>query len=75
MNLYILKPVEDWKPWYDKAFGFVVRAASVADARIFAATEHGDEGECAWLDPLQTTCELLTADGEAGTVLRHFASA
>ena len=34
-----------WDPWYDKAFGFVVRSETEEDARALAAKECGDEGE------------------------------
>lgn len=85
MKLWLLEPLEDternyhqpgspWDPWYDKAFGFVVRAESEADARALANEEHGDEGD-AWLDPALSKCVELTADGEPGVVLRDFAAA
>jgi hypothetical protein len=49
MKLWILRPVNGlskvdnpWEPWYDKAFGFVARAETEAEARVLA---HGDAGE------------------------------
>jgi hypothetical protein len=37
VRLWLLRPVESgsafWEPWYDKAFGFVVRAETEEDAR------------------------------------------
>jgi hypothetical protein len=79
MKLYLLRPVNDqagaWDPWYDKAFGFVVRAVNEPAARALACEEYGDEGEAVWLDPSQTTCEELTADGPQEIVLRDFHSA
>ncbi len=77
MNLYILRPIKDWEPWYDRAFGFVVRAASARNAREAAAAQwqHGDEGAEVWRDPKLTSCQILRSEGEEGVVLRDFRSA
>jgi len=61
----------------------VVRAETENEARSLASAEGGDEvrdnagrrGGNPWLDPKQSTCETLTADGAAGVVIRDFASA
>ena len=63
MKLWLLRPCMDrpeWDPWYDKAFGFVVRAANEQTARQLAASDAGDEGKDAWLSPQSSTCEILT---------------
>jgi hypothetical protein len=88
MKLWLLHPVgytdddEDmaaaWKPWYDKAFGFVVRAESEQAARALANAAGGEEisaGVNPWLDPAQSTCVPLLAEGEAEVVLFDFHSA
>lgn len=85
MHLYILKPIDPasgpWKPWYDKAFGFVVRAASPAKAREIADANAGDENrepgqpEHPWLDPKLSDCRVLRPDGKAGLVLQDFHAA
>ena len=93
MKLYILRPVEGlgndnpWEPWYDKAFGFVVRADSADQARQFANEDAGDENRgmflskktanttAPWTDEKYSTCEELKADGEAGVVMKDFAAA
>jgi hypothetical protein len=75
MTLWILRPVTDWKPWYDKSFGFVVRAENESAARVIASENAGDEGAAAWLKSEETTCQELTADGPATMILRDFASA
>jgi hypothetical protein len=78
MKLYILRPINgraEWKPWYDKCFGFVVRAKSEEEARAIAASEAKSEGAGAWLNDEASTCEVLTAKGEAGMVIEDFASA
>jgi len=50
MPLWLLRPREDlpvednpWEPWYDKAFGFVVRAKTEAIARQLANADGGAE--------------------------------
>lgn len=81
MKLWLLEHVEEcgfWRNPYDKARGFVVRAATEDDARALATKEGGDEirygGERAWLDPATSTCTELTADGPASVILRDFAA-
>ena len=64
-----------WEPWYDKAFGFVVRAESEREARLLASNGAGDEGQDAWIDAEASTCVELTADGEAGMIMQDFAHA
>lgn len=94
MKLWLLHPMKDlvanddpWEPWYDKAFGFVVRAETEKAARRFAHDRAGDEnrGEflgskiadtnSPWLDVKYSTCTELLPEGEAGVVMRDFASA
>ena len=78
-----------WEPWYDKAFGFVIQASDEREARELANDNGGDEvglrirstrvyrtGGDPWLDPKQSTCEELGAEGtEAEVIIRDFASA
>ncbi len=52
MKLYELRLAEElsedghpWRPWYDKAFGFVVRAETPERARQIAALLRGDTAE------------------------------
>lgn len=94
MKLWLLRPVEGlnkgddpWSPWYDRAFGFVVRAESEEDARNLADADAGDEnrGEFMgnkiadtknpWKDAKYSTCIELTAGGEAGVIIKDFARA
>jgi hypothetical protein len=78
LKLWILRPKHDgvgpWKEWYDKAFGFVVCTTTEADARKFAASECGDEGEEAWLDDKLSMCEEMKPELE-GIIMCDFASA
>ncbi len=73
--LFLIKPIEDWEPWYDKAFGFVVRASSEVHARQVAAEEAGDEGPDVWLDAAKTRCEVIDSNGPPCVLCRDFASA
>lgn len=86
MKLYLLKPIENlevdhWDPWYDKAFGFVVRAETEFDARHIANNHCGDEDrdfppdESPWLSAEFSTCTELSADGESEMILRDLHSA
>lgn len=78
MKLWILRPIEGcglWSPWYDKSFGFVIRAATEADARRIAAGESSDEGEDAWLNSSNSTCVTLDGNGPKGVVMCDFAAA
>lgn len=94
MRLYILRPKDGlpeddnpWKPWYDKCFGFIVRANNEKEAREFADADAGDEnrGEFGgrkrantnnpWLDEKYSSCDELSAGGGAGIVMKDFASA
>lgn len=80
-KLWILRPKDSerdnsaWDPWYDKAFGFVVRAETEQQARELAQEDCGDEGEQAWADQALSTCEPLSDQGSAGVIIRDFASA
>lgn len=88
MSLWLLRPNDyghddgwvgaagsPWEKWYDKAFGFVVRAETENEARRMAQEQSGDEGDTAWLSSEFSTCTELTADGEAAVVIRDFAAA
>ena len=92
MKLYLLKPVADlpqpgpgktsvdgnpWSPWFDKAFGFVVRAETEQEARNLAHGAAGDENRhgSPWLEPKFSTCAELIPEGEIGIVVRDFAAA
>jgi hypothetical protein len=94
MKLFLLRPKENlpkcdnpWKPWYDKAFGFVIRAESEVQARQLAHHSAGDENRCMWagekiadttapwLDAKYSICIELVADGEPSIVMRDFAAA
>ena len=88
MKLWLLRPrgglkPDPWDPWYDKAFGFVVRAKTETAAREFAAEDAGDEwrdhgenkGPNPWLEIALSTCVELTADGVEDVVIRDFHAA
>lgn len=91
MKLWLLRKREDLgrdDPWgreYDTACGFVIRAKTEAQAREFAQALGGDERDKfvgrklvevpAWTDPKYSTCEVLSAQGKAGVILRDFNAA
>ena len=94
MKLWILRPVDGlnagenpWNPWYDKVFGFVIRAETEEAARAFAHADAADENrgeflgkpiastQAPWLDSKYSTCIELSADGEAGVLMQNFAGA
>ena len=87
MKLWLLRPIEGlknspWEPWYDKAFGFVVRAETEAEARRYADEDGGEETERyqqvqrhPWLDAALSTCVELLPEGESGVVIQDFYAA
>lgn len=94
MKLYKLTPAKElseddnpWSPWYDKAFGFVIRAETPEKARQIAHENAGAENrgefnerptantKTPWLDKKYSTCEELKELGGEGLIVRDFASA
>ncbi len=78
MKLWLLRPVETlgldnpWDPWYNKSFGFIVRATTPAEARAHAFEASGDETDSqqdAWTNATYSTCVELTAEGTDGLVM------
>lgn len=70
-----------WVNWYDRAYGFVVRAKSETKARQIADCYAGDENRSSgnldelrrpWLDPKMTICDELTTDGKLGLIVRDY---
>ena len=92
MKIFHLFPKENiegenpWSPWYDKAFGFVVRAENEEEARKLANEKGGDEtGEIShsiyrtggdpWLDANFSECVELTEEGNKGVIICDYALA
>lgn len=89
MKLWLLRPVEDlpddnnpWEPWYEKTFGFLVRAESEQEARRLAHDNADGENHCRtanttqpWLEQQYSTCIELLAEGERGIIISDFARA
>ena len=87
MKLWLLRPIHDadvdlWEPWYDKCFGFVIRASTESAARAATKGNFGDESYShgidrfnPWLDKKYSTCVELKPSGKAGIIIRDFASA
>ena len=94
MKLWILRPRRDleegndpWKPWYDKSFGFIIRAETETQARVIADSNGADEnrGEFLrqkiadtknpWLSAMYSTCEILSSEGNEELIMHDFAAA
>ena len=83
MKLWILRPItkkrnSPWDPWYDKSFGFVIRAETEEKARKIADENAGDENHDAkhpWLNSLYSNCKELLSDGKESLIMKDFASA
>lgn len=87
MKLWILRPVQNhqlWKPWFDKCFGFVIRAETESHARQLAQefsieNDHAEieelEGSHAWVDPMYSSCTELVQDGNYGVIIKDLKSA
>jgi len=87
MKLWLLQPIHDlpestdpWEPWYDKTFGFVVRAETEEQARQFAHDEGANENRSIittkpWKDARYSTCVELSEAGEPGVIIEDHCSA
>jgi hypothetical protein len=79
MKLWILRPGDDslppWIPYYDRIFGFVIRAQSEDAARSLAASTCREEGPDAWLSSRSSSCIELPVDGPAGVIMEDFSRA
>lgn len=88
MKLWLLRPVDvlpdsdnPWSPWYDKVFGFVVRAETEDTARLIAHEHSGNEtghyGKVfdPWLSEKYSTCVELSPDGNQEMIICDFRSA
>ncbi len=85
MKLWLLRPIKDlsedddpWDPWFDKSFGFVVRAKDQTRARTLASAAGGDEvrsNKYPWLYSKYSTCEELRIEGPEGIILRDYRAA
>jgi len=88
--LWLLRPKKNlgnddnpWEPWFDKCFGFVIRAKGEKRAREYADTNAGDENRAEflrkqiaktkhpWLNSDYTTCIPLTSEGPEGIVIKE----
>ena len=91
MKIFELRPKQDldkndnpWEPWYDKCFGFIVRAETEVKARKYAAKNAGDEDKSeyvdgkyirinhVWLEEKYSTCVELNSEGDAGIIMIDF---
>ena len=85
MKLFELRPVENlpdndnpWIPWYDKCFGFIIRADSEIEARIIANENAGDENgwvsenKTYWKQSKYSTCIELKPVGESEMIMMDF---
>ncbi len=88
MKLWLLRPLEKdtgsseldwewgpWSPWFDKYFGFVVRATSEESARELAANEARDEGRMAWLSSEYSSCIELLPEGNPEMIIGDYYAA
>jgi hypothetical protein len=86
MKLWLIKPRDNlpeknpWSPWYDKTFGFVIRAESEEKARKIAHKNAGDEINehkklKPWLDPSLSQRIKLTKKGKEQMILKEHRAA
>lgn len=76
-----------WEPWYDKAFGYVIRAETEDEAREIAHNNAGDENRMEllvvkisktnypWKDKRYSTCIELSVNGESELIMTDFYAA
>lgn len=70
MALYLIKRIRE--PGYDEYDSKVVRAATESKARTMASQNPGDEGSECWLDPIQSTCDVIADRGKPAVILESF---
>lgn len=88
MILWLLRPRDlsdndnPWYPWYDKCFGYVIRAETEQAARKLAHENAGDENREGflktkepWLDKKYSTCVELVNDGKSEIIIQDFSNA
>jgi hypothetical protein len=94
MKIYELRPADNlpindnpWEPWYDKNFGFIIRADNEKEAREIANQNAGEENRgvffnekiantnTPWLDEKYSTCIEILNEGEKGLIMQDFARA
>lgn len=80
--IWLLRPIDDnagpWNPWYDRCFGFVVRANSEQEARLATEAQGGAEQRNhtnPWLDQALTTCIPLNLEGPTEVIMTDVANA
>jgi len=73
--LFLLKPIEDWEPWYNRVFCFVICAPTELHARQIASEQSGKEGEDVWMDVTKTRCEIIDPNGPPMVLCRDCAEA
>jgi hypothetical protein len=72
MKLWLLQVNDAQEPWFDRMFGFVIRAKDEGAARRLASLRAGDEGPEAWLSPAHSTCVELKADGPEEVIMEDY---
>ena len=63
-NMFPYGITVEWDEWFNKVFGFIIRAETEEDARKIADENSGAEngyGTRPWLDASKTVCIELTA--------------
>jgi hypothetical protein len=85
MKLWLLRPAAEfedgnnpWNPWYDKSFGFVIRAETESEARELAHANAGGEvfeWSNSWKDAKYSTCVELSSEGPAEVVMEDYHAA
>ena len=89
MKLWLLRPIikdkdknpfvkgaspHPWEPWYDKVFGFVIRAETENIARVIAGVnaKHEADETNPWLEVGYSSCVELTLEGNEELIIVDF---
>ena len=70
MKLYVLRRLDPARPGECRAF--VVRAENSKKARNLASLYRGGEGSGVWVDPNETSCKQLKADGVEEMIVQDY---
>lgn len=78
MKIFLIRPIDEecdeWKPWYNKSFGFVIRAETEDRARkiAFDTADGLFIKHLPWTDKKKVECIEIKSEGKEEIILQDF---